>query len=162
MAIVSVDEAFKELLRRIELNPARVELASQRYNAVKESIETALPGKTVRQIGSFQRKTKIRPADLSDRLDIDVVVSFGSFYHYAPTGSQGGVSPAFALEIVRQGLRRNETYRVMPQSQDHPTIRLEYADQMAIEMVPAYEDLTGQHPHGLGHPACYIVGASPY
>lgn len=161
MPIVSVDEAFKELLRRIELNPARVELASQRYNAVKQSIETALPGKTVRQIGSFQRKTKIRPADLGDRLDIDVVVSFGRFYHYAPAGTQG-LSPAHALEIVRQGLRWNETYRVMPQSKDLPTIQLEYADKMAIELVPAYEDLTGQHSHGPGHPACYIVGASPY
>lgn len=66
MATLPVDEAFREALGRIELNPSRVELASQRYNAVKASIESALPGKTLRQIGSFQRKTKIRPVDLSD------------------------------------------------------------------------------------------------
>ncbi len=86
MPVTSVDEAYKELLSRIELNPARVALASQRYNAVKTALEAALPGKTLRQIGSFQRKTKIRPVDLSDRLDIDVVVSFGRFFQYAAPG----------------------------------------------------------------------------
>jgi len=79
MAFSSVNEAFIELLKRIELNPARVTLASQRYNAIKTTVENALPGKTVSQIGSFQRKTKIRPADLGDALDIDAVVNFKRF-----------------------------------------------------------------------------------
>jgi len=161
MPVTSVDESFKELLRRIELNRSRVALASERYNAVKATVEAALPGKTLRQIGSFQRKTKIKPVDLSDQLDIDVVVSFGRFYAYA-TNPTEGVTPDKALNIVREGLRWNETYRVMPQRQDHPAIRIEYADGVAIEFVPAYEDLTGQHSHGLSGPACYIVGASPY
>jgi hypothetical protein len=151
MPVTSVDESFKELLRRIELNRSRVTLASERYNAVKATVEAALPGKTLRQIGSFQRKTKIKPVDLSDQLDIDVVVSFGRFYAYA-TNPTEGVTPDKALNIVREGLRWNETYRVMPQQQDHPAIRIEYADG----------DLTGQHSHGLSGPACYIVGASPY
>ncbi len=141
MPVTSVDEAYKELLSRIELNPARVALASQRYNAVKTALEAALPGKTLRQIGSFQRKTKIRPVDLSDRLDIDVVVSFGRFFQYAAPGIEG---------------------TVMPQKQDHPSLRIEYADQMTIEFVPAFEDLTGQHFHGPNGPNCYIVGSSPY
>ncbi len=47
MAFSNVNEAFEELLRRIELNPARVVVASQRYNAVKVTIERALPGKAV-------------------------------------------------------------------------------------------------------------------
>jgi hypothetical protein len=55
--------AFAELLRRLELNPTRRALASQRYNAVKQVIEENLSGATVRQIGSFQRQTKIRPVD---------------------------------------------------------------------------------------------------
>jgi hypothetical protein len=161
MPVASVDEAFKELLRRIELNPSRVALASQRYDAVKASIESALPGKTLHQIGSFQRKTKIRPADLSDKLDVDVVVSFGRFFQYALPGTEG-VSPSKALQIVRQAIRSNDIYSVMPQQEDHPTIRIEYADQMAIEFVPAYEDLTGQHDHGPNGPICYIVAGSPY
>lgn len=156
VAISSVDEAFEAVLQRIELNATRVALASQRYNAVKASIERALPGKTVRQIGSFQRKTKIRPQDLSDKLDIDAIVSFGPFRQYAPDG----VTPSRALETVQNGLAANETYEVMPQVRDHPIMRLEYADHMSIELVPAYEDQTGQHPHGNGGPACYIVGSS--
>ncbi len=50
----------------------------------------------------------------------------------------------------------------MPQKQDHPSLRIEYADQMTIEFVPAFEDLTGQHFHGPNGPNCYIVGSSPY
>jgi hypothetical protein len=161
MPAASVDEAFKELLRRIELNPARVALASQRYNAVKNTIESALPAKTLRQIGSFQRKTKIRPIDLGDQLDIDVVVSFGPFFQYSSSATEG-TTPTKALEIVRQAVRWNQTYRVMPQRPDHPSLRLEYADQMAIELVPAFEDRTGQHSHGMGGPNCYIVGGTPY
>jgi hypothetical protein len=161
MPWTSVDENFRELLSRIELNRSRVVLASERYSAVKATIEGALPGKTLHQIGSFQRKTKIRPLDLSDRLDIDVVVSFGRFYQYS-TNSAEGITPDNALGIVRQALRSNEVYRVMPQQQDHPVVRIEYADQMAIEFAPGYEDMTGQHSHGTGGPACYIVGASPY
>jgi hypothetical protein len=161
MPVTSVDDAFSKLLSRIELNPSRVALASQRYNAVKATIEHALPGKTLHRIGSFQRNTKIRPADLSDRFDIDVVVTFGRFFHYASSVGEG-VTPTGALEIVRQGIRTNELYRVMPQEQDHPSIRIEYADRMAIEFVPAFEDLTGQHPHLPNGPNCYIVAGSPY
>jgi Second Messenger Oligonucleotide or Dinucleotide Synthetase domain len=161
MPVASVDEAFRELLRRIELNPARVALASQRFSAVKSALATALPGKTVKQVGSFQRKTKIRPTDLGDALDIDVVVSLGRFHQYAQPGTEG-TTPARALDIVRRAIWSNEMYRVMPQRPDHPALRIEYADQMAIEFVPAFEDQTGQHYHGPNGPNCYIVGASPY
>lgn len=159
MALSSVDEAFDELLHRIELNPTRVALASQRYNAVKASMEGALPGKVVRQIGSFQRKTKIRPADLSDKLDLDAVVSFGGFKQYAAPSVEG-VTPIKALDIIRRALSSNQTYRVMPQRLDHPVVRLEYADRMSMELAPAYEDYTGQHPRSKAQPACYIVGTA--
>src|SRR5712692_1127201 len=112
MPVASVDEAFRELLSRIELSPFRVTLASQRYNAMKASIEGALPGKTLHQIGSFQRGTKIRLADLSSQLDIEVLVSFGRFSQYSETGTEG-VTPSGALQIVRLAIRSNEIYRVM-------------------------------------------------
>ena len=156
MPFSTVDEAFEELLRRIELNPARVAVASQRYNAVKATIESVLPGKTVSQIGSFQRKTKIRPADLSDGLDIDVAVSFRRFTEYAIGGN--GVSPEAALETVRRALTSNETYRVMAPQKDHPVVTLKYADGMLIELIPAFLDCTGAHPHlGTGL-ECYVIG----
>ena len=55
----------------------------------------------------------------------------------------------------------NEKYRVMPQEVDHPVIRLDYADEMTFELVPAFEDKTGQHQHADSQPNCYIIGASP-
>ena len=97
---MNVTDAFSELLRRIELNRARVQLASERYNAVKAAIEKALPGKAVRQIGSFQRKTKIRPADLSDALDIDAIVSFGDATRLGAPGEEG-VTPSAAARTVK-------------------------------------------------------------
>jgi len=159
MALTSVEEGFAELLRRIELNESRVALASQRYNAVKATIEGALTGKSVRQVGSFQRKTKIRPLDPADSLDVDAIVSFGRFYQYAASTTEG-ITPSKSLDIVRRALASSQTYRVMPQQQEHPVIRLEYADRMAIELIPVYEDYSGQHPHPAGLPACYIVGTS--
>lgn len=158
-SLPSVDEAFQELLRRIELNPTRVDLASQRYNAIKQVVESALPGKVVRQIGSFQRHTKIRPADLGDQLDIDVLVSFGRFTHYAVPASDG-ITPLKALEIVRAALNSTQIYKVMPQQRDQPVIRLHYSDGITIELAPAFEDFTGQKPRAAGMPACYIVGTA--
>lgn len=158
MAFSTVTEAFEELLRRIELNPARVAAASQRYNAVKATIEGALPGKIVSQIGSFQRKTKIRPADLGDGLDIDVVVSFKRFTEYATGGN--GVSPEGALETVRRALTSNETYRVMAPEKDHPVVTLKYADGMLIELIPAFKDGTGAYPHPGSTYECYVIGTT--
>lgn len=165
MPFSTVADAFSELLKRIELNPARSALASQRYNAVKSTVEAALPGKTVSQIGSFQRKTKIRPADLSDALDMDAVVNFKRFTQY--TFSEGeGVSPSKALEIVRRALTSNQTYRVMAPVKDHPVVTLQYADEMKIELIPAFADATertlilalrltaisSEHRQGIGNP----------
>ena len=159
MPFSTVADAFSELLKRIELNPARSALASQRYNAVKSTVEAALPGKTVSQIGSFQRKTKIRPADLSDALDMDAVVNFKRFTQY--TFSEGeGVSPSKALEIVRRALTSNQTYRVMAPVKDHPVVTLQYADEMKIELIPAFADATGAHPHPGTSIDCYIIGTS--
>jgi hypothetical protein len=135
-----------------------VTLASQRYSAVKEAIENALPGKIVSQVGSFQRKTRIRPIDLSDGLDVDAVVSFGKFYRFVSDGS--GTTPRGALETVRRGLVSNETYKIMTPESDHPALCLQYADSMTIELIPVFEDATGLRPHN-GSLSCYIFGDKP-
>jgi len=152
----TVAEAFDDLLSRIELNPTRVALASQRYNAVKQTIESALPGKEVRQIGSFQRSTKLRPRDLGDGLDIDAIVSFGDAHRMAPPGE--GLTTRQAMERVRSGLRSNQTYRVMDPYADAPTVTLEYSDPdgFKIELVPVFVHRTGLQPPP-GRPASYLV-----
>ena len=150
---MNASEAFQVLLSRIELNPTRVQGASQRYNAVKAQIESALPGKEVRQVGSFQRKTKIRPLDNSDALDIDALVCFGDALRYAPDG----VTPSRALTIVQGGIEEDATYEAMDPQSDSPTIVLRYHDDFKIELIPCYRELTGKYPRSSG-PACYIVG----
>jgi hypothetical protein len=153
----TVKAAFAELLTRIELNPTRVELASQRYNAIKRVIESALPGKVVRQIGSFQRRTKIRPLDLSDALDVDALVSFGPAYNFSGAG-ENGVTPQKALQVVRSAISSNDIYKVMEPTTDAPVVVLEYADRtpFKIELAAGYVDKMGQHSHGQNAPECYL------
>lgn len=156
MGYPTVTSAFRELLSRIELSVTQASLASQRYNAVKKSVESKLPGKEVRQIGSFQRKTKIRPINEGDPLDIDLVVCFGNADHFDPPPL--GLTPARALEIVRGALVSDGTYRLMNPKPDSPTVVLEYSDGGKVELTPCYRDMTGLHSRQVG-PACYIVGS---
>ena len=148
--------AFDQLLRRIELNPTRVKDASTRYLAVKQVIESALPGKTMKQIGFFQRKTKLRPVDLSDALDLDTIVDFGETGPIRPYGG-GGTTPQMAIEVVRRALVSNETYRVMAPVPDSPVVVLEYADKLKIEIAPVFTDKTGARAHREGLPSAYLV-----
>lgn len=153
---LTINQAFTELLRRIELNPTRVSLASERYDAVKRQLEGALPGKTVKQVGSFQRKTKIRPADLGDALDIDAVVSFGDTHRIAPSGQ--GVSTTAALSAVRAALQESKVYRVMEPEADAPTVVLEYHDKFKLELTPAFIDK--RTPSIPGRPDSYLVAGT--
>jgi len=155
---VDIKEAFAETLLRIELNPARVQLASQRYNAIKQVIEQAWPGKTVTQIGSFQRKTKIRPLDLSDKLDIDLLVKFKTA-SWSLFGMPGvWETPESALDKIQRILVADQTYRLMRPKPDAPTVSLAYADQFTFEIVPALVDKTGRYNHRPGEPDCHLVG----
>jgi hypothetical protein len=127
------------------LNPTRVQLASQRYNAIKQVIEQELPGKTVTQIGSFQRKTKIRPLDMSDKLDIDLLVKFKTVTSlwsefFGLWGTPGGT-----LKEIQKVLIADQTYRIMRPKPDAPTVLLTYADQFTFEIVPALVDKTGRY-----------------
>lgn len=153
---LTVEDGFAQMLSRIELNATRVALASQRYQAVKKTLEAALPGKAVKQIGSFQRQTKIRPQDLSDALDLDVLVVFHAFTAFAAPG-QKGTTPAESLQIVRKALVSNDIYHVMAPKQDSPVVVLEYADDFKIELVPAFIDKTGLRNHPSSTTDCYIV-----
>jgi hypothetical protein len=157
-SVLTVRQAFDEYLSRIELNPARIQTASQRYNAVKTALEAALPGKTVKRIGSFQRATKIRPIDLGDGLDVDMLVVYRPFTKFAGPGEKS-ISPSDMLTEVRSALKSNDVYRVMDPKSDAPVVTLEYSDldEFKVEIVPAFIDHTGQHSHGNTGIDCYIV-----
>lgn len=147
---MTVAEAFDLFLKRIELDPTRVELASRRYQSVKETLERAAYGMSVRQIGSFQRKTKIRPADLGDKLDLDILACLGS------VRGTPSIRTFDALATVRRALVSNETYKVMEPTQDAPVIVLRYRDNFTIEIVAAYADESGQRWRP-GGPPCYYA-----
>lgn len=153
---MTVDEAFTETLSRIELNSARVELASTRYAAVKQVLERALPGSRVRQIGSFQRRTKIRPQNLSDELDIDIVATIGTATRIAGPGE--GTTPDGAFERVKAALTGNLTYKSMSPRVDAPVVSITYADDMALEVVPAFvNEMVPARSQELDL-QCYLIG----
>lgn len=156
---MTIDEAFKTTLSRIELNAARVELASGRYAAVKGALEEAIPGSRVRQIGSFQRRTKIRPRDLGDELDIDVVATVGTATRMASPG-ENGLTPQGALERVKSALIGNLTYKSMSPRVDAPVVSITYADKLMIEVVPAFVNKMVKARAAPQDAECYLIGTS--
>lgn len=48
----------------------------------------------------------------------------------------------------------------MTPEKDHPVITLQYADDMKIELIPAFVDGTGGHPHPETGHECYVIGTS--
>lgn len=137
----SVHRAFELCLSRIELDPTRVAEASQHYNAVKNWLEGRM-NVTVRQVGSFQRKTKTRPIVDDGQvspIDIDALVCFGDATHFASAWG-GGTTPESALEQVRRALMLNGTYKLLAPEIDHPVVTLSYANEFFIELVPCYRN----------------------
>ncbi|MCL4318828.1 MAG: hypothetical protein M1596_02890 [Firmicutes bacterium] len=150
-----VDRAFDEYLHRIELNPARVAKISERYNSVKKQIESQLNGAKVKQVGSFQRKTKIRPITDNDNLDIDALVILSRAERFV----EDGLSPSRAMEKVRDSLKSDDTYKTMRPHSDSPVVVLKYADGFQFEFIPAYIDGTGKYIKRT-EPASYLVATS--
>lgn len=158
---MTVDEAFAECLSRIELNPARVAAAATHYSAIKSALEAQIAGSRVRQIGSFQRRTKIRPqglAGLADALDIDIIATIGTATKFAPPGS--GTFPQQALERIKSALTGHLTYKAMSPRIDAPVVSISYADNIAVEIVPAFINLMVPERNLADDIRCYLIGTS--
>ncbi|HZH16235.1 MAG TPA: hypothetical protein VE057_17935 [Archangium sp.] len=155
-----LEDAFNLYLSRIELDDTRVARASQRFNAVKGVISTGLskhfPGINVRQIGSFQRRTKIRPREDSDSLDVDALVVFGDVTGWVQAGTPGALNAGDYLSLVLDALSRDLTYQAMRPETDSPTVVLTYHDGFCMELAAGYRDLSGKYPRA-GGPACYVI-----
>lgn len=136
----TIQEGFATTISRIELDPTRVQRASQHYNAIKDWLESKLSVE-VRQVGSFQRSTKIRPSVINGApspIDIDAIVCFGdATYFSAPGFGQTGFD---VLKAVRDALIANKTYRVLEPEIDHPVVTLSYASEFSIELVPCFRN----------------------
>jgi len=166
-APMSTTAAFAELLRRIELNPDRVKEASQHYWTVKDWIESTLPGSLVKQVGSFQRHSKIRPASLSrlqlflaghedyTPIDMDALVCVGNATTWAPPYQ--GIMPSDILGLVRRALDSHGTYKMKAEI-DSPTVTLSYANEFKIELIPCFRDWTSLEAKLLSPPR-YLVAS---
>jgi hypothetical protein len=139
------DQPFPDLLSSLELNPTRVQLASQRYTSVKDYLENQLRGVEVKQVGSFRKKLKIRPEDHSDCLDLDAIVCLGDITGYAKVPGQG-IQPIDAVNYVLKVLKDNSIYKVMRPKVDVPTITLDYHDNFSIELIPCFREKSGAYP----------------
>ncbi len=165
-----VAEGFVETLRRIELDRTRVKLATQHYNSIKNLIEERLPNSQVRQIGSFQRHTKIRPVSVVDSpgfdctppsaefspIDIDALVCLGDACSLAQPGC--GLFPVDALQLVRSVLCSHKQYRLMEPKQDSPVVVLTYSDEFSVELAPCFRNRVSAGSW-FRDPPSYLVGA---
>ena len=150
----TVHRGFEDCLSRIELNTTRVKEASQHYNAVKSWLESKL-SVTVRQVGSFQRSTKIRPIveeGAIEPIDIDAIVCFGDAYAFV----DGGITCSMALQWVNDSLTSNTTYGLLKPEIDNPVVTLSYKNEFYIELIPCYRNRIGA-ANSSREPASYLV-----
>lgn len=167
-APISIAAAFDTFVHRIELNPDRVKEASQHYRTIKDWIESRLPGTLVKQVGSFQRNSKIRPVSVirlfpllssSDdytAIDMDAIVCFGNATTWVP--SHQGTMPTDVLALVRRALNSHGTYKLMEPTVDSPTVVLSYANEFKIELIPCFRDWTSLDAMQLSPPR-YLVAS---
>ena len=143
---ISVSEAFTQLKSNLELTPTLQESISGHHNAVRGWIESAGSNIETKLVGSLQRQTRIQPKPKQDILDVDILVILGNFYNWV---SSGGVTPSDAMLKVTNIVSQNETYKEMGPETDSPAVVMEYADNIKVELIPAYIDNVGQSPNGI-------------
>jgi hypothetical protein len=136
---------FQKLRSNLELNDTFKDVIETRHAAVRNVIENNLLSiRDTKLIGSLQRQTRIQPRP-SDVFDIDILVILGEFTHWVPTG---GITPAQALDTVYSSVRESDRYSTKDPRQDAPTINLDFADRVKVELVPAYIDNVATTPSG--------------
>ena len=145
--MLTVSEAFDEFRSRLELSKTLQDAVTTHHSAVREWLEKHDPKIKTHLIGSLQRKTRIQPRPDKDTFDIDILVVLDSFVRWVDPG-EVGITPAAALGTVKGVVEQNETYERMGPETDSPTITLEYAESIKVELVPAYLDNIGHYRDG--------------
>ncbi len=145
--MLTVSEAFEEFRSRLELSKTLQDAVTTHHNAVRKWLERYDPRIKTHLIGSLQRQTRIQPRPDKDTFDIDILVVLDSFVRWVAPG-EVGTTPAAALGTVKGIVTQNETYERMGPETDSPTIALEYAEGIKVELVPAYLDNIGHASDG--------------
>jgi hypothetical protein len=95
---------------------------------------------------------------LNDELDIDVVATIGNATRIAPPGQ--GTTPDAAFEKVKAALTGHLTYKSMTPRVDAPVVSITYADDMTIEVVPAFVNEMVPARDQTLDVQCYLIGTS--
>lgn len=146
-----LNDAFLTLKNNLELTDTFGDTISQRHNAVRSAIENL--GRSdieTKLIGSLQRQTRVHPRP-GDVFDIDILVVLGSFYNWLQPGDPNGITPQMAMESAHSLVEESDRYGAMDPQQDRPTVTFSYADDVKVELVPAYKDKIGRSPAGVSH-----------
>jgi hypothetical protein len=140
-----MNEHFDKLKSNLELDPTLAETVSTRHNAIRTYLQNNLADfKDSKLIGSLQRRTRIDPT-ADQKFDIDILVVMGEFYNWL---SSGGVSPQQAVSRLHATVHRSARYSSMDPVQDPPTVTLTGADNIEVQLVPAYVDMIGRDQLG--------------
>jgi len=133
---------FAKLRQNLEPNPTFSDIIQTRHAAVRQQLA---PDSHL--IGSLQRKTRIQPLQ-GHTFDIDILVVLDDFRGWV---SVGGVTAQAALAHVHGKAMESDRYSVKNPTVDAPTITLQFASNVKVELVPAYRDQVGHGPNGVPH-----------
>jgi len=141
-----VQPYFQKFKNNLELDPTFAEKVSTRHNAVREYLQNNHPGyKDAKLIGSLQRKTRINPGT-TGKFDIDMIVVMGEFTHWLPAGQ--GLTPQVAIASLHATVEASARYNAMEPVPDAPAVTLTGADDIQVQLVPAYVDKIGRDSQG--------------
>jgi hypothetical protein len=140
---------FLKLKENLELSPSFDQIVQVRHSAVRSALENkAAAIRDTKFIGSLQRKTRIQPRQ-GEQFDIDILVVLGEFANWLTPGDPNGIYPQQALDYLFGSVRDSDRYSTKSPIKDAPTIALQFADNVKVELVPAYRDMIGHSPDGV-------------
>jgi hypothetical protein len=135
---------FEKLRQNLEPNPTFDGVIQTRHASVRAQLAPRS-----HLIGSLQRKTRIQP--LPDQtFDIDIVVVLEDFVGWAPMGGSG-TTPQTAIQVVLDRVHDSDRYALKNPIVDAPTVTLHFANNVKVELVPAFFDRVGYNPAGIPH-----------
>jgi hypothetical protein len=142
---------FLKFKENLELNPSFDQITQNRHAAVRSALANKGPAvKETKLIGSLQRQTRIQPGQ-NDEFDIDILLVLGEFYNWLPVADANGVTPDRALNYIYSAVQGSDRYSTKNPEYNAPTIALQFADKIKVELVPAFLDMVGQTPAGISY-----------
>lgn len=134
-------EYFLKLKSNLELDPTLADSVSTRHTAIRLYLQNNHPTfKDSKLIGSIGRQTRIHPGS-EKKFDIDILVIVGTATGWVPSG---GITPQAALDKLHVTINASARYGEMDPFQDAPTVTVTYADEIQVQLVPAYIDMIGK------------------